>query len=609
MKKILLSSGILLTVIFISSCLYLMNLYSQKPVSIDHYLAKDLVEKITDSPEYMTNLGVFDNFGFIFRHNERLSVQTSDKRNEDYKHNLNRLNILEGFDESKLSKSQKITQKIAIFDTQNDIEAYERFKYHSYPFNQISGNHLNLVEFMTDTHPMKSLNDARSYIDRVEMFDEVLLENLSWLKAQKEQEIFLPKFVMDHVIGQLEELIGYEDSNNPLMQIFIKKIDDIGIVADERTELINELSGAIKDNVKPGYQSILSFMIENYKYANQYHGVWSLPDGDDFYALRLRTYTTTDYSAAEIHEIGLQEVERIGNRMKEIFLELGYEVNKPIGEMMSDLNENPEFLYEDTPDRKEIVIKDYNQMVKDAEQDVKPYFFNFPESPVEVRAVPEYSEKTAAGGYYQSPSLDGSRPGVFYANLYDIKQTPKFGMRTLTFHEAVPGHHFQIALNLENDELTLYRRLGYRTSAYTEGWALYAEQLGVEVGMTKSLYDELGVLQSEMFRANRLVVDTGLHYKKWTREKAMEYMKKVTGMSDTEVRVEIERYIVWPGQATSYKMGMIKILDLRDKAMKELGAKFDLRKFHSIVLDQGIVPLFILDDLIDEWINEEKTVN
>ena len=609
MKKILLSSGILLKVIFISSCLYLMNLYSQKPVSIDHYLAKDLVKKITDSPEYMTNLGVFDNFGFIFRHNERLSVQTSDKRNEDYKHNLNRLNILEGFDESKLSKSQKITQKIAIFDTQNDIEAYERFKYHSYPFNQISGNHLNLVEFMTDTHPMKSLNDARNYIDRVEMFDEVLLENLSWLKAQKEQEIFLPKFVMDHVIGQLEELISYEDSNNPLMQIFIKKIDDIGIVADERTELINELSGAIKDNVKPGYQSILSFMIENYKYANQYHGVWSLPDGDDFYALRLRTYTTTDYSAAEIHEIGLQEVERIGNRMKEIFIELGYEVNKTIGEMMSDLNENPEFLYEDTLDRKEIVIKDYNQMVKEAEQDVKPYFYDFPESPVEVRAVPEYSEKTAAGGYYQSPSLDGSRPGVFYANLYDIKQTPKFGMRTLTFHEAVPGHHFQIALNLENDELTLYRRLGYRTSAYTEGWALYAEQLGVEVGMTKSLYDELGVLQSEMFRANRLVVDTGLHYKKWTREKAMEYMKKVTGMSDTEVRVEIERYIVWPGQATSYKMGMIKILDLRDKAMKELGAKFDLRKFHSIVLDQGIVPLFILDDLIDEWINEEKTVN
>ena len=175
-------------------------------------------------------------------------------------------------------------------------------------------------------------------------------------------------------------------------------------------------------------------------------------------------------------------------------------------------------------------------------------------------------------------------------------------MRTLTFHEAVPGHHFQIALNQENEDLTLYRKMGYRTSAFTEGWALYSEQLAVEVGMTKNLYDELGVLQSEMFRANRLVVDTGMHFKKWTREEAMEYMKATTGMSDTEVRVEIERYIVWPGQATSYKMGMLKILELREKAKKALGDKFDIKKFHTIVLDQGIVPLFILEDIINEWI-------
>ena len=177
-------------------------------------------------------------------------------------------------------------------------------------------------------------------------------------------------------------------------------------------------------------------------------------------------------------------------------------------------------------------------------------------------------------------------------------------MRTLTFHEAVPGHHFQIALNQENEDLTMYRKMGYRTSAFTEGWALYSEQLAVEIGMTKNLYDELGVLQSEMFRANRLVVDTGLHYKKWSREKAMDYMKKTTGMSDTEVRVEIERYIVWPGQATSYKMGMIKILELRQRAKDALGEGFDIRKFHTVVLDQGIVPLFILEDIIDEWIRK-----
>ena len=587
------------------SSLYLMNLFSKKPYSLDHFLAKELIVGVFDSPEYMTYLGIFDDFSPILGHNQKLSISNLEDDENNYRDNLQRLDTLKSYKVNKLSSNQKITHKIAVFDTELDIERFERFRYHSYPFNQISGNHLNLVEFMTDTHPIRNEREAEDYIARVKMFDDALKANLIWLEEQKKLGIFAPRFVFDHVIGQLRELIGYEDSENPLMQIFIKKISEIDISEAEKNILLQDLSTTIETEVKLGFKLILEFMLENYENANLHHGVWSLPEGDDFYNLRLKSYTTTDYSAEEIHQIGLEEVARIGNRMKEIFVELGYEVNKPIGEMMNDLNEDPRFLYEDTPDRKEIVIRDYNQMVKEAEQDVRPYFEEFPKSPVEVRAVPEYSEKTAAGGYYQSPSLDGSRPGVFYANLYDIKQTPKFGMRTLTFHEAVPGHHFQIALNLENEDLTLYRRLGYRTSAFTEGWALYSEQLAVEVGMTKDLYDELGVLQSEMFRANRLVVDTGLHYKKWTRERAMEYMKKTTGMSDTEVRVEIERYIVWPAQATSYKMGMLKILELRDRAMNKMGDKFDLKKFHSLVLNQGIVPLFILEDLIDEWIKAE----
>ena len=582
-----------------------MNLFSKKPYSLDHFLAKELIVGVFDSPEYMTYLGIFDDFSPILGHNQKLSISNLEDDENNYRDNLQRLDTLKSYKVNKLSSNQKITHKIAVFDTELDIERFERFRYHSYPFNQISGNHLNLVEFMTDTHPIRNGREAEDYIARVKMFDDALKANLIWLEEQKKLGIFAPRFVFDHVIGQLRELIGYEDSENPLMQIFIKKISEIDISEAEKNILLQDLSTTIETEVKLGFKLILEFMLENYENANLHHGVWSLPEGDDFYNLRLKSYTTTDYSAEEIHQIGLEEVARIGNRMKDIFVELGYEVNKPIGEMMNDLNEDPRFLYEDTPDRKEIVIRDYNQMVKEAEQDVRPYFEEFPKSPVEVRAVPEYSEKTAAGGYYQSPSLDGSRPGVFYANLYDIKQTPKFGMRTLTFHEAVPGHHFQIALNLENEDLTLYRRLGYRTSAFTEGWALYSEQLAVEVGMTKDLYDELGVLQSEMFRANRLVVDTGLHYKKWTRERAMEYMKKTTGMSDTEVRVEIERYIVWPAQATSYKMGMLKILELRDRAINKMGDKFDLKKFHSLVLNQGIVPLFILEDLIDEWIKAE----
>ncbi len=605
MQRTLKYFGYLIFIILVMSSLYLMNLFSKKPYSLDHFLAKELIVGVFDSPEYMTYLGIFDDFSPILGHNQKLSISNLEDDENNYRDNLQRLDTLKRYKVNKLSSKQKITHKIAVFDTELDIERFERFRYHSYPFNQISGNHLNLVEFMTDTHPIRNGREAEDYIARVKMFDDALKANLIWLEEQKKLGIFAPRFVFDHVIGQLRELIGYEDSENPLMQIFIKKISEIDISEAEKNILLQDLSTTIETEVKLGFKLILEFMLENYENANLHHGVWSLPEGDDFYSLRLKSYTTTDYSAEEIHQIGLEEVARIGNRMKEIFVELGYEVNKPIGEMMNDLNEDPRFLYEDTPDRKEIVIRDYNQMVKEAEQDVRPYFEEFPKSPVEVRAVPEYSEKTAAGGYYQSPSLDGSRPGVFYANLYDIKQTPKFGMRTLTFHEAVPGHHFQIALNLENEDLTLYRRLGYRTSAFTEGWALYSEQLAVEVGMTKDLYDELGVLQSEMFRANRLVVDTGLHYKKWTRERAMEYMKKTTGMSDTEVRVEIERYIVWPAQATSYKMGMLKILELRDRAMNKMGDKFDLKKFHSLVLNQGIVPLFILEDLIDEWIKAE----
>ena len=587
--------------------LYLMNLFSKKPFSLDHFLAKELVINVLDSPEYMTYLGIFDNYGQVLGHNKKLSINSLEDSESNYRDSLDTLATLKRYDINDLTENQKITHKIAVFDTENDIKEFEEFRYHSYPFNQISGNHLGLVEFMTDTHPVRTEREASDYIERVKLFDESLSANLVWLEEQKKLGIFAPKFVIDHVIKQLNDLIGYEDKENPLMQIFIEKISSLNMDEETETRLISELSAVIESDVKPGFQLILDFMEENYENSNIYHGVWSLPNGDEFYALRLRSYTTTNYTAAEIHQIGLDEVERIGSRMKEIFIELGYEVNKPIGQMMNELNENPEFLYADTPDRKEIVINDYNKMVKEAEEDVRPYFEKFPKSPVEVRAVPEYSEKTAAGGYYQSPSLDGSRPGVFYANLYDIKQTPKFGMRTLTFHEAVPGHHFQIALNQENEDLTLYRKLGYRTSAYTEGWALYSEQLAVEVGMTKDLYDELGVLQSEMFRANRLVVDTGMHYKKWTREKAMDYMKETTGMSDTEVRVEIERYIVWPAQATSYKMGMLQILELRDRAKNEMGDKFNLKQFHSIVLDQGIVPLFILEDLIEEWIKSKTT--
>jgi uncharacterized protein (DUF885 family) len=602
MKKLFRYFGYAVLGGLVFSSLYMVNLFIMRPYSIDHFLAKELVMDMVDSPEMMTYLGIFDNYNVILKHNQKLSVASLEDDDQDHADKIKRLKILNTYNSKKLSEIQKITKKIAIFDVENDIHEFENFRFHSHPFNQISGGHLNIVEFMTDTHPVRNYREASDYIKRVEKFNEIFTADLLWLEEQKKQGIFAPQFVFDHVIRQLKELLAYEDKENPLMQVFSRKVDALELDSKKVTELKSNLSKVIASDVKFGFQSILDYMESNYENANQHHGVWSLPNGGDYYAARLRSYTTTSYTAEEIHQIGLSEVKRISDRMKGIFTELGYKVNKPVGSMMNDLNEDPDFLYADTLDRKEIVINDFNQMVKEAEIGIKPYFNEMPVSPVEVRAVPEYSEQTAAGGYYQSPSLDGSRPGVFYANLYDIKQTATFGMRTLAFHEAVPGHHFQIALNQENSDLTFYRKFGYGTSAFSEGWALYSEQLALEIGLAKDLYDELGILQSELFRANRLVVDTGMHHKRWTREQAMKYMKETTGMSDTEVRVEIERYIVWPGQATSYKMGMLKILELRQKAKKALGEKFDLKTFHSIVLDQGNVPLFILEELVDNWI-------
>lgn len=601
MKFLFKSLGYIFLSLLVLTFFFLVNLFT-KPFSLDHYLNKEITIELIESPEYMTYIGVFDKFNFIFKHKEKLTVPSEENQRKKYLKKLKRLDLLKKYDPEKLSDIQKITQKIAIFDTKNDINQFENFRYHSYLFNQISGNHLNLVEFMTDTHPIKNHNDAISYIKRVKLFKDVLKANLEYLENQKKIGIYPPKFVFDHVISQLNELISFEENNNPLISIFVKKLRDINIEESKISNLKYQLSLVIQSYVNPGFLLILDFMNDNYNNANIHHGVWSLPNGDEFYNFKIKSFTTSDYSPEQIHQIGLDEVDRISKRMKEIFIQLGYEVNKTIGEMMNELNEDSNFLYDDTPDRKKIVISDYNEMLIQAKKDVKPYFERLPKSKVEIRAVPEYSEQTAAGGYYQAPSLDGSRPGVFYANLYDIKQTPTFGMRTLTFHETIPGHHLQIALNQENKKLTLYRKLGYRTSAYTEGWALYAEQLAIEIGMTKNLYDELGVLQSEMFRANRLVVDTGIHFKRWSREQAMDYMKKTTGMSDTQVRVEIERYIVWPGQALSYKIGMLKILELREKAKERMGKNFNIKSFHSLILDQGIVPLFILEDIVNEWI-------
>ena len=605
LSRIIKSVGFILVWALMLFSIYLFNLFYMKPVSIDHYLGKEIIKDLTSSPEYMTYLGIFDDLDWLTGHNSKISIPEYDDIAEDLNSEKRKLDILTRYNDKALSPLQQTTKQIAIFDTKNNIKELEDFPLHYYPLNQIGGAHLNAIEFLSDMHQIDSYIDAKNYIKRASLFDESFEGLLTILEKQAEENIYAPDFVYVHVINQLDELMNHDLQNHPLYSQFVNKISKTDISEENQTALVKELEEVINNHVTRGFGLLKDFMVKTQKYANTDDGIWSLPNGDEYYQLQIRSYTTTDYTANEIHEMGVNEVKRISNRMREILKNLGYDTeNKSVGQIMNDLNEDPKFLYADTPDRKEIVVADYTAMVKEAQEVMVDYFVTMPKADVIVKAVPEYSEQTAAGGYYQSPALDGSRPGVFYANLYDIKQTPTYSMRTLAYHEATPGHHHQIAHSLENESLTLYRRFGYRTSAFSEGWALYSEQLALEAGLASNKYDELGILQSELFRAVRLVVDTGMHHKKWSREKAMDYMKSKTGMSDTEVRVEIERYLVWPGQALSYKVGMIKILELRNKAMIDLGSKFDIKKFHSAVLDHGIPPLFIVEQKIDEMIEE-----
>ena len=606
-KKILKLTARLLVIVVALFSIYLANLFLMKPYSIDHYLGKELVLGLVDSPEALTYVGILDRFNWLTKHNSRLSIPEENDLEEGIKELEKGIKTLYKYKDSSLTDVQKVTKKIAIFDLENNLKELKEFPYLDYPLNQIGGIHLNTIEFMSDMHPVRTKSEANDFIKRVELIRDVYEGTLKDLEKQANSGIYPPEFVYGHVINQLNDFINYSFEEHPLYTQFMMKVKELNITDKELDDFDKRIKKAIEDSVTPGFKLLLGFMERTKKNANKNHGIWSQPGGDDYYKLRIRTYTTTDYTPEFIHQTGLSEVERITNRMREILTSLGYDTSKSVGQLMNELNENPDFLYADTPDRKEIIVNDYTEMVNEAIEVMTEYFHTMPKSDVVVKAVPKYSEQTAAGGYYQAPALDGSRPGVFYANLYDIKQTPTYSMRTLTYHEATPGHHHQIAHSLENESLTLYRRFGYGTSAFSEGWALYAEQLALEAGLAENPYDELGILQSEIFRAVRLVVDTGMHYKKWTREEAMKYMKSITGMSDTEVRVEIERYIVWPGQALSYKVGMLKMLELRDKAKNELGDKFNIKDFHSAVLDHGNPPLFIVEEMVNKMIEEAKS--
>ena len=572
--------------------------------SLDKFLDESVLEPILDSPQTLTSLGLHQ-LDFLTNHNENLDDYSVEKSELDHEKFLVYYEKLNNFDETQLPNSAKLNLEVAKFAANIEKRGFENFRYYMGPFIQFYGTHLSFVNFMTDTHKLVSEKDAEDYIKRISKIPDAIEQLMVFEKRRAEAGIYSPKFVYEKTLLQLTSLIETPTDQHPLFITFRDASESMGLENDKRENMLLSL----KDNIekfKSSYAKLKILVEENSNNAREFDGVWSLPNGDDYYKHRLQIFTTTDLTADEIHNLGLQMVEEIQSEIKRILSDEGYDVNRPLADLFVELNNDPRFLFEDSDKGREAILEEYRRINDETYAMLPDYFNELPKAKVVVKRVPIFSEKSAAGGYYQGSSLDGSRPAAWYANLYDINATQTFKMPALSFHEAVPGHHLQIALNQENQNQTLWNKFGYRTSAFSEGWALYAERLAVEAGLIKDPYEMIGSLQSELFRAARLVVDTGLHSKKWTREEAIIYMMDNAGEVRSESESEIERYIVWPGQATSYMIGRIKIMELRERAKTELGNRFDIKDFHSVVLMNGILPLTVLEALVDQYIKENS---
>lgn len=599
----------ILLLAFLAGAFVAHEWYAKKPLRFKSYVDRTMVKMAFDSPETLTSLGFLESLGFN-SHNAELDDASLAKDDEMFALLPEiRQGVLQ-YDDSELDKSDQMSKEIALYLLDFAVDATE-FRYHSYPVNQLFGIQNGFPSFMDAQHQVNSVEDANNYISRLNQVKRKFSQSLEGLKLREEKNIIPPRFVIDRVLDEMTTFVATPINENilytSLQDKMIKAGESGSAVFDDQTQakILADVEIAMTESVHPAYQLFIDYFSALRDKANTDDGFWKLPNGDKAYASSLKFFTTTNYTADFIHQTGLSEVARIQGEILTILNSEGFDTSLGFSTAIEALKADERFYYPDTDEGREQILADYQIILDEIDQGLDGAFNIRPNAGMKVRRIPEFKEKTAPGAYYQQPAIDGSRPGLFFANLYDIKATPKYSMRTLAYHEGIPGHHFQIAIGMEAEGLPLFRRMSPFT-AYTEGWALYAEQVAWELGFQNDPYDNIGRLQAELFRAVRLVVDTGIHHKRWTREVAIDYMLKNTGMAESDVTSEIERYIVMPGQATAYKVGMMKILEIRENAKQTLGDKFDLAEFHDVVLKNGAVPLDILARIVDDYVKSKQ---
>lgn len=564
-------------------------------------------ERVARSPMTQTFLGIKDDY-------DKLDDPSMERQLEDLERlraDVSEMRAL--FDYEAIDEQAQLSWRILDYQLAR-AEANWPFRYHGYVFNQMFGAQSRLPAFMINQHRVATQEDAEAYVARLNAAGDYLDAQIEISSESAERGIQPPAFVYDYVLSDARNVItGYpfgdaeRDDPSPLYEDFKGKVDalkDKGeIEGPKAASLITDGVLALVDVVGPAYERLIAELESQAESATGEDGVWKLPSGADYYAERLAAQTTTRMSAEEIHQLGLDETARIHGEMRAIMSEVGFEGS--LQDFFEFMRTDERFYLPGTEAGRARYLREAKAIINAMEARLPEVFNRFPKADMIVKAVEPFREKSAGKAFYQRPSADGSRPGIYYANLYRMEDMPTYQMEALAFHEGIPGHHMQIAIQQELEGVPSFRRFSGVT-AYSEGWGLYSEYLPKEMGFYEDPYSDFGRLAMELWRAARLVVDTGLHEKQWTREEAVQWLMENTPNPKGDAQKAIDRYIVMPGQATAYKIGMNKILELREHARAQLGEAFDIRDFHDVVLKNGPVPLAILEENVEAWIAETK---
>jgi uncharacterized protein (DUF885 family) len=576
---------------------------SSSPISaeqqrLEHFFDKAWGEDLTRSPASASYLGVTDYQDKWNDVSEAFQLESLEIARE-------RLAFLEGIDTAQLSSERLLSYQLYRRDLERTL-AGAPYRHHRYIIHQHRGPHTSVVSLLINVHTIASEEDALAYVARLNNLPEYFAGVIEQLEIRADKGMFLVDWMIPKIIEAANNVIvgePFDESGEPsvIWADFNAKLEQLSLASDVSTQLKRSAREALLNAVAPAYRSLTTAIQMQQARARSADGVWRFPDGDAFYRERLSVFTTTDLTAEEIHQTGLENVERLHNEMRAVMAELGEQ-----GELADFLNRvrgDTTLRYENNDEGRGAYLRAARGAIEAMAERLPEYFATLPKSELVVKRVEPYRERSAGKAFYQSPPPDGSRPGIYYANLYDMNSMPLTDLEALAFHEGLPGHHLQRAIAAELGDVPDFQR-HTRFTAFTEGWGLYSEYLGREMGFYQEPWSNFGRLAMELWRAARLVVDTGLHHKRWSREQAVAYLVANTPNAAYDCERAIDRYIAMPGQATAYMIGKLRIMELRELAQEMLGDRFDLRQFHDVVLSAGAVPLDLLEANVQRLIQE-----